>query len=79
MTRISAIYRNGVFVPEFELPLANETAVELVIAESDTPQTTVLSDAEKAKLRQRATSFMKQHRLSPEAPRFSRDDLHERR
>ena len=34
MTRIPAVYRDGVFVPEIPVPLLNETRAEILIEET---------------------------------------------
>lgn len=79
MTRIPAIYHDGVFIPEIAVAIANESAVEVLIEDSCLIGSVSLTDADRAKLRKAAVETMKQRRLTPDAPRFSRDELHDRR
>lgn len=79
ITRISAIYRDGVFVPDVALPLANETTVDLLIEEHQHPVTEELTIYERQQLRRAVVSSMRRRNLSTDAPRLTRDQLHDRR
>jgi hypothetical protein len=74
-----AVYHGGVFVPAAQCNLPEDAEVDLrVQGPLQTPA--VVTDPEQRldALRQ-VTARMKKNALPPQAPRFTRDDLHERR
>lgn len=79
IARISAVYRDGVFVPDVALPLANETSVELLIEEHAQPVIPEPTASKRKQLRKAAISSMRRRNLSDDAPRLTRDELHDRR
>ena len=78
MTRIPAVYRDGVFVPDAELELANDTPAEILIEDAALKGVKTLNSEQRAQLRLEAVATMRQQRLSREAPRFTREELHDR-
>jgi hypothetical protein len=71
--RLKAVYRDGVFVPEEPFDLPNETHVDLTIA--DLPP----SPAERVAGLRALVERMQSNPVPANAPRFTRDQLHERR
>ena len=76
---VRAIYRNGTFVPVVPCQLPEETEVDVVIhdkAQINPP--TVTDAAERARIRRDVVANMKKNSIPGNAPRFTRDELHER-
>ena len=76
---IKAIYRNGVFVPENACELPENAEVELTVQGPVVLPPTVADPEERARIRKRVIERMRRHPLSADAPRFTREQLHERR
>lgn len=76
--RMKAVYRGGTFVPETRCGLPENAEVDfLVQGPLRTPAT--VTNAERGSVLRRITDRMKKKTTPVDAPRFTRDDLHERR
>ena len=76
--RIRAIYRNGAFCPEAPCDLPENSEVDLLVEETNVRSPSVTDPAERIRILQRITERMQSNPLPSGAPRFSRDELHER-
>ena len=71
---IRAVYRDGVFVPEALPELADGTPVEVTVA----GPTVVTDPAERKKILDRLIERMRSNPLPEDAPKFTREEMHER-
>ena len=74
-----AVYRNGSFVPVVPCHLPEETEVEVVVPDKPRiipPQVT--DPAEQARVRRKVVASMRSNPIPGNAPRFTREELHER-
>ncbi len=79
-TAINATFRNGVFVPSEPCDLPNETEVRLVIeGRSTVIPPSVTDPQERAKIMAGLIERMRNNPIPANAPRFTREELHERR
>jgi hypothetical protein len=76
---LKAVYRGGVFIPQAACELPENSEVELVIQGPVVLPPTVSDPEERARVRKRVVERMRLHPLSADAPRFTREQLHERR
>ena len=77
-TIVNAVFRNGVFIPTTNCDLPENAEVQVTVRGSTTPQ--VAADpAERAKIRREVLEMMRQNPIPADAPRFTREQLHERR
>ena len=82
--RVRATYHNGAFIPAVPITLPEETEVELVIepapAEIAATSSTFITDpAERARKLREVVERMQNNPVPSNAPRFTREELHERR
>ena len=75
---LRAVYRNGVFVPETACQLPDNSEVELVVQGPVVIPPSVADPQERARIRKRVVERMRQNPIPANAPRFTRDQLHER-
>jgi hypothetical protein len=74
-----AVYRDGAFVPIVPCNLPNETPVEVVVqAASRLCPPLVTDPVERAKRMKALIERMHNNPIPADAPRFTRDELHER-
>jgi predicted DNA-binding antitoxin AbrB/MazE fold protein len=75
-----AVYRDGAFVPIVPCDLPEETEVQIVVqnAQGVTPPL-VTDPKERARIRKELVARMQRNPIPTNAPRFTRDELHERR
>lgn len=76
--RLRAIFREGVFVPQTPCNLPEDAEVELTIEESRVIQPAVADSNERKLILQRMIERMKANPIPSDAPRFTREELHER-
>jgi len=74
-----AVYRGGVFFPETQCALPDEARVDLFVQGPLIVPPSAASPDERRQILQRLTRRMKQNPIPAEAPRPTRDQLHERR
>jgi predicted DNA-binding antitoxin AbrB/MazE fold protein len=78
-TTVKAVYRNGVFVPTTACNFPENTEVEVSVQGPTIIPPTVNDPAERARIRREVVELMKQNPIPADAPRFTREQLHERR
>lgn len=76
---VTAVFRNGVFVPTTTCDFPENTEVRVMVHGSTIIPPTVSDPAERARIRREALELMKQNPIPADAPRFTREQLHERR
>ena len=75
--RVTATFKNGTLIPDEELRLPENARVELTV-ESESEQ--LSSDQEhRQAILEEVVEMMKSNPIPESAPRFTRDELHERR
>ena len=77
--RMRAIYRQGMFVLKELCDIPDESEVELIVQGPLVLPPQESDPVERARLLKNLTKRMQQNRIPLEAPRFTRDELHERR
>ncbi len=75
---LKAIYRNGTFVLQTPIDLAEETEVELVVQASQLIAPPITDIATKQKRLKALVARIQQNPIPLDAPRFTRETLHER-
>jgi hypothetical protein len=75
-----AVFRDGAFVPVVPCHLPNETRVEVVVQHQAGVLAPLESDpVKRVEIKQRLLERMSKSTLPPDAPKLTRDQLHERR
>ena len=77
--RMKAVYRDGTFVPETRCGLPENAEVDLLVQGPSRTPPVVTNPEHRNSVLRRITDRMKQNPIPADAPRFTRDDLHERR
>lgn len=80
--RLKAIYRDGAFVPITngeKLSVQENTEVEITVHDPYVLPPTAASDEERACALRELVEGWERHPLASDAPRLTRDELHERR
>ncbi len=77
--RMKAVYRDGAFVPEGRCPLPENAEVDLLVQGPLNMPPAVTNPEKRQELLRSLTASMKQNPIPPDSPRFTRDQLHERR
>ncbi len=77
--RIRAVYRDGAFRPETPCDLPDNFQVELLIQEDSVQKPRITDPDERRRILRQVTGRMQGNPIPAGAPRFSRDELHERR
>jgi hypothetical protein len=80
--KLKAIYKDGAFVPLSngdKLRLPENAEVELTVHDPYVLSPTAATDEERKRIFFELVEEWQQHPLAPDAPRLSRDELHERR
>jgi len=75
---VKAVYRNGKFVPEAACDIPEGTEVELTVRVARCSPPTVTDPTERDRILSALTKSMKKNPIPLAAPRFSRDELHQR-
>jgi hypothetical protein len=76
---LRAVYRHGAFVPVVPCSLPEETEVEVIVHNKTgiiPPQVT--DPEERARIRREVVASMRSNPIPANAPRFTREELHER-
>ena len=79
IAKLRATYRNGMFVPQRACDLPEGTEVELTVEEPAILSPAVSDPEERQRIIQRLLKRMEENPIPASAPRFTRDELHERR
>jgi predicted DNA-binding antitoxin AbrB/MazE fold protein len=77
--KIKAVFKKGAFIPEQDCGLPDGSEVELIIEGPRTLTPEVKDPEERKRILKAMIERMKQNPIPADAPRFSRDELHERR
>jgi hypothetical protein len=77
--RVRATYRDGKLIPEHALPLSDESVVEITIDAPTVIPPTAQDPEERRRRLEELVARMQAHPLPENAPKFTRDQLHERR
>ena len=77
--RLRAIYRDGAFVPQTPCDLPEDAEVELIVQGPHLLPPKVKDVAARAEILKQIVERMRQNPIPAGAPRFTRDELHERR
>ena len=77
--RTKAVYRKGTFIPESPCDLPEEAKVDLHIQGPLLLPPKVADSAERSRILKQVTQRMRQNPIVPAAPRYTRDELLERR
>lgn len=75
---MKAIYRGGSFIPQELCDLPEGVEVEIFVQGSPMLPATVTDPEERTRLVEVLVQRMQQNTLPPGAPRFTRDELHDR-
>jgi predicted DNA-binding antitoxin AbrB/MazE fold protein len=76
---LKAIYRDGTFIPQTAFELPEGTEVDLLIQSSQVISPSIIDVGNKQQFLQSLVERMQQNPIPMNAPRFTRDVLHERR
>ncbi len=78
---IKAIYHNGVFVPQVPCDLPENTEVNVIYENNEIgeEQGFITDPVERAKMLKKIVESMSKNTFSGNPPKFTRDELHERR
>ncbi len=76
---VKAVYRNGVFIPTKACNFPENTEVEVSVQGPTIIPPSVTDPEEQVRIRRKVLERMRRNPLSADAPRFTRDELHERR
>ncbi len=77
--RMRAVYRGGAFVPTTPCNLPEEAEVDLVVEGPVVLPPRITDPEERAGVLRRLVQRMRENPIPATAPRFTRDELHERR
>ena len=76
--RIRAVFRDGTFQPSSACDLPEDCEVDLVVTESPVNSVPVMAEDERRRVLREVTARMRDKPIPVDAPRFSREQLHER-
>jgi len=76
---VRAVFRNGVFVPTTTCDIPENTEVQVFVQGPTIIPPSVKDPEERARIRRKVVERMQNSPLSADAPRFTREQLHERR
>jgi predicted DNA-binding antitoxin AbrB/MazE fold protein len=77
--RIRAVFRDGAFIPQQRCDLPEGAEVELTIDDPYTMEPQITDPGERKKALETLVRRMRENPIPENAPRFTRDELHERR
>jgi predicted DNA-binding antitoxin AbrB/MazE fold protein len=77
--RLRAIYQGGTFIPQSPCDLPENSEVELIIETPRVIPPRVTNPEEQKLILARMVERMRANPIPPGAPRFTREELHERR
>lgn len=76
--RTKAVYRKGAFIPEIPCDLPEEAKVDLLVQGPLLLPAEVTDSEERSRVLRQVTQRMQQNPIIGGAPRYTRDELHER-
>ena len=74
-----AIYRKGVFIPETVCDLPEGSEYELTVQGPFAAPPVVVDLEERARIMEEVVKMMRENPIPVDSPRFTREELHERR
>ena len=77
--RIRVVYRDGAFVPLEPFSAPDNTEADVLIERPEIAPPVISEPAARAALLERLVERIRRNPLPSDAPRFTRDELHERR
>lgn len=77
--RVRAVFQDGVFVPQQPCDLPEGSEVQLTVEDPYTIPPAITDPVERAALLKELVRSMRENPIPANAPRFTRDELHERR
>lgn len=77
--RLRAVFHDGVFVPKQPCDLPEGSEVELTVNDPYTIPPEITDPEERRRVLKEVVESMRQNPFPEKAPRFTRDELHERR
>lgn len=77
--RLKAIYREGVFIPQAPCNLPEDSEVELIIEKPRVIPPAVIDPEERKRILKRMVERMQANPIPANSPRYTREELHERR
>jgi predicted DNA-binding antitoxin AbrB/MazE fold protein len=77
--KVPATYKNGTFVPDEECDLPENTRVQVVIDTGNLIPPKVTDENERRAILKRMAERRRKNPIPADAPRFTREELHERR
>lgn len=75
---ITATYKNGAFVPDEECDLPENARVRVLVENDAVIPPTITGEAEKQAVLDRMQERRRNNPIPPNAPKFTRDELHDR-
>jgi predicted DNA-binding antitoxin AbrB/MazE fold protein len=78
-TTVPVVFQNGVFVPTVPCDLAEDTEAKVVLLGPTIIPATEKDPEERRRIARELMERMQRHPISADAPRFTREQLHERR
>jgi hypothetical protein len=79
LDHVRAVFRDGAFYPVTPYAAPENLEVNLTIRPAGLEPPLIKDPEERKRILKALTERMKQRTLAPDAPRFTRDELHERR
>ena len=78
-TMVKAVFQNGVFVPTTACDIPENTEVRVIVQGSTFIPPNVTDPNEQVRIRREVLERMRKNPIPANAPRFTREELHERR
>ena len=78
-TTVRAVFRKGAFIPHAPCLLPENSEVNLTIESPMFPPPAVTDPAERQRILDEVIESMRNNPIPPDAPRFTREEMHERR
>ena len=76
--RIRAVFRDGAFQPSSACEVPEGCEVDLAVTESPAHSVPAMAEDERRRVLREVTARMRDNPIPADAPRFSREQLHER-
>jgi len=77
--RIRAVFKDGKFIPQEPCALPEAAEVQLIVEQPNLTLPAITEPAERQRILQEVVQRMMSQPLAPDAPKLTRDELHERR
>ncbi|MFQ5732476.1 MAG: DUF104 domain-containing protein [Planctomycetaceae bacterium] len=77
--RVKATFKDGAFVPDEDCDLPEDARVQLTVESESSIPATVTDPEQRQAILDEVVELMKSNPIPESAPRFTREELHERR